>query len=191
MKKEKILTATLAIFLAGCGVTYSSAWQDMQESIQKIRQSVKQSSDNFTYENKDLDLKFLETQVSNIKLAQSDLFPEEVNFGKNIFISAKLFYLSEAFERSYAEDKLLEMQEIRTEVEDILQNKPQSSGLLAELDDFILAEESYKKYLAGEMGEAKFSEMMKNAESDKLFDLFYDFIDEEVLFGSGGIDFQE
>ena len=62
---------------------------------------------------------------------------------------------------------------------------------MAELDDFILAEESYKKYLAGEMGETKFSEMMKNAESDKLFDLFYDFIDEEVLFGSGGIDFQE
>lgn len=189
--KNKIISIGLILLLAGCGVEYTQSYLDVQDSLVKIRQSISQSSNNFTYTNKDLDLKFIDSQVKQIRLAQSGLSDAEQNFGKDAFMSADLFYLSESFERNYSEDNLTQMQAIRAEVEELLDDRGGAGDLLAELDDFILAEESYKQYLAGELSEQKFTENIQEAESDKLFDLFYQFIDTDILFGSGGIDFQQ
>lgn len=191
MNKIKFSSLFVVFALVGCSGAHSSAWQAMQDSTQKIRQSITQSSNNFTYTNKDLDLKFIELQVNQIKLEQADLLADERDFGQKVFVSAELFYLSELFERNYTGDNLTGMQSVRAEISELLDERAGANDLLAEMDDFILAEESYKKYLAGEIDENKFSETLKKAESDKLFELFYQFIDTEILFGSGGIDFQK
>ena len=191
MRKISFWSLFISFCFAGCLASHSVAWQEIQDNLQKIRQSVVQSSDNFTYANKDLDLKFIAEQVDQIQKQQTSLFADEADFGRKAVLSADLFYLSEFFERSYAEDNLTAMQDTRAKIAELLDGRSGALELLVELDDFILAEEAYKKYLANEITENKFSEVVKAAESEKLFELFYRFIDNEILFGERGIDFQE